>query len=46
MKTITTKMLELAATPCFETLSSAEQDQRFEELLAHDSTAATTNGFS
>ena len=34
MKTITTKMLELAATPGFESLTPAEQDRRFEALLS------------
>jgi hypothetical protein len=34
MKTLTTKMLELAATPGFEMLTPAEQDRFFEKLLS------------
>ena len=32
MKTLMTKMLELASAPGFEKLPPAEQDRRFEEL--------------
>lgn len=36
MKTLMTRMLELAGTPNFGTLSAAEQDRRFERLLSHE----------
>ena len=41
MKTLTTKMLELAATPDFEKLPAAEQDRRFEQILPRASAAAS-----
>ena len=40
MKTLLTRMIELAATPGFEKLPPAEQDRRFEKLLARGSAAA------
>jgi hypothetical protein len=41
MKTLMTKMLELASAPGFEKLPPAEQDRRFEELLPRASATAS-----